>query len=115
MLRETPSLSSSFRFPVVPANSRLSPLPERAVSFEALLQLSQPGGEVSMIADEISASPDSEESTILPSAANDNEAAQARRTNAHILAIARAIGRQIAREELAALTAANDNSSEGSS
>ena len=66
-----------------------------------------------MIADETSASSESEESTILSSAANDNDAARALQINAQILAVARAIGRHIAREELAALTAANDNSSEG--
>lgn len=66
-----------------------------------------------MIADEISTSSDSEESTILPSAANDNDAAQALQSNVYILAIALAIRRQIARDEVEAVKAANDNSPKG--
>ncbi len=68
-----------------------------------------------MIADEILPSPDDEQGKILPGAANDNDVAHAPHNNAHILAIARAIGRQLAREELAALNAANDNSPEEAS
>jgi hypothetical protein len=44
-----------------------------------------------------------------PQAANDNEGTSAAPIDARILTIARALGRQIAREQLKRLRAANDN------
>ena len=44
-----------------------------------------------------------------PQAANDNKGASAALVDARILTIARALGRQIAREQLKRLRAANDN------
>jgi hypothetical protein len=58
-----------------------------------------------MIEDEDRATDD-----VQPSAANDNGKGEARpRIDAAVLRIARLIGRQIAREEFARQTAANDN------
>ncbi len=48
-------------------------------------------------------------------AANDNESTRKCALDPRLLTIARAIGRQIAREELACLRAANDNHPEGAS
>ncbi|HEX5997904.1 MAG TPA: hypothetical protein VFZ16_00685 [Hyphomicrobiaceae bacterium] len=44
-----------------------------------------------------------------PQAANDNKGASAAPIDARILTIARALGRQIAREQLKRMRAANDN------
>ncbi len=48
-------------------------------------------------------------------AANDNDGMRKSAIDPRLLAIARAIGRQIAREELACLRAANDNYPKGAS
>jgi hypothetical protein len=45
----------------------------------------------------------------LPQAANDNNGASAALIDARILTIARALGRQIAREQLKSMRPANDN------
>jgi hypothetical protein len=44
-----------------------------------------------------------------PQAANDNNGAPAAQIDARILTIARALGRQIAREQIKRMRAANDN------
>jgi len=53
--------------------------------------------------------PETEAPSPLPKPANDNGSAAAAPIDPRILIIARAIGRQIARDQLDALLAANDN------
>ena len=62
-----------------------------------------------MIADETPALPDDDPSESQIKAANDNGTETASALDPRILAIARAIGRQIAREQVRILRAANDN------
>ena len=62
-----------------------------------------------MIADETPALPDDDPSESQIKAANDNGTETASVLDPRILAIARAIGRQIAREQMRLLQAHNDN------
>ena len=62
-----------------------------------------------MIADETPFHSDNEPTGDLIPAANDNAAARTTGMDPRILAIARAIGRQIAREQMRLLQAHNDN------
>jgi hypothetical protein len=65
-----------------------------------------------MIADETPPQPLDEPQNLPSAAANDNNGALAAAVDPYILTIARAIGRQIAREELKGRRAANDNNPE---
>ena len=62
-----------------------------------------------MIADETPALPDDDLAEPQIKATNDNGTETASALDPRILAIARAIGRQIAREQMRTLRAANDN------
>jgi hypothetical protein len=67
---------------------------------------------VTMIADETPPQPLDEPQNLALAAANDNDDTSAAAIDPHILTIARAIGRQIAREEMMSRRAANDNNPE---
>lgn len=71
-------------------------------------------GMTTMIADE-TPRPHDESPEPEIDASNDNDGVCKVTIDPHLLAIARAIGRQIAREELASLSAANDNHPKGAS
>jgi hypothetical protein len=68
---------------------------------------------MTMIADEIPPHRQRDPSEQHFEAADDNDGACKTSVDPRLLTIARAIGRQIAREELVSLKAANDNNPEG--
>jgi len=68
-----------------------------------------------MIADETPPDPQDDPAEPQLAAANDNDGARKTSIDARLLTVARAIGRQIACEELASLSAANDNHPESAS
>jgi len=97
---------------VVPVITRVSPLQNAGLMPDAVVVSYQRQVAAPMIADETPSRPDAELERSLPTAANDNVDMPTAAVDPRILVIARAIGRQIARELIETLRAANDNEAE---